>query len=142
MPRFGNTMTLSLPPFTRAVKWLVIVNASIYLLEALLGAFGVVSGGTVNLALGLVPLLVVHGWVWQLVPYMFIPPRLFHVLFNMRSVWMFGGMLESDWGTKRFLEFYAFCGVGAALVTIAISFTTILGMSPAQATVRSEEHTY
>ena len=142
MPRYGNTMTLSLPPFTRAVKWLVIVNATIYLLEALLGAFGVVSSGTVNLALGLVPLLVVHGWLWQLVTYMFIHAGLFHVLFNMLSVWMFGGMLERDWGTKRFVEFYAFCGVGAALVTIAISFTHVLGMAPTQPTVGASGAVY
>jgi membrane associated rhomboid family serine protease len=135
-------MTLGLPPFTRAVKWLVIINAAIYLLEALLGAFGIVSSGTVNQALGLVPLLVVHGWVWQLVTYMFIHAGLFHVLFNMLSVWMFGGMLESDWGTKRFVEFYTFCGVGAALVTIAISFTHILGMAPTQATVGASGAVY
>jgi membrane associated rhomboid family serine protease len=135
-------MTLSLPPFTRAVKWLVIINAAIYLLEALLGAFNLVSGGTVNLFFGLVPLMVVHGWLWQLVTYMFIHAGLFHVLFNMLAVWMFGGMLESDWGSKRFLEFYFFCGVGAALITIGISFTHVLGMSPSQATVGASGAVY
>lgn len=135
MARFSNTMTLSLPPFRRAVKWLILINAGIYLLEALLGAFGVVSNGTVNVVFGLVPLLVVHGSVWQLVSYMFIHAGLFHVLFNMISLWMFGAMIESDWGTKRFLEFYFFCGISAALVTIAISYTRILGMAPTQPTV-------
>ena len=142
MPRYGNTMTLSLPPFTRAVKWLVILNAGIYLLEALLGVTGVVSGATVNAALGLVPVAVVHGWLWQLVTYMFIHNGLFHVLFNMLSLWMFGGMLESDWGSKRFLEFFFFCGIGAALVTIGISYTHVLGMSPLQATVGASGAVY
>src|SRR5258708_29135614 len=73
--------------------------------------------------------------VWQLVIYSFLHLQLLHLLFNALSLWMFGSQLESDWGSKRFLEFYFFCTVAAALTTVAMSYTHILGLSPATTTI-------
>ena len=41
--RRGPTMTMSFPPFTRAVKQLMIANGVIFLLFALLGAFAALT---------------------------------------------------------------------------------------------------
>src|SRR5258708_12978495 len=71
-----------------------------------------------------------RGMVWQLVTFSFLRFQLLHLLFNALSLWMFGSHLESDWGSKRFLEFYFFCTVAAALTTVAMSYTHILGLSP------------
>src|SRR3954453_18212062 len=131
----SSGMTLSFPPFTRAVKWLVLANSVIFLLLALLQSTGSQIAPWIGRHFSLIPWSVLHGEVWQLVTYSFIHAGLFHVLFNMLSLWMFGGTLERDWGYRQFLEFYFFCVVGAALVTIAISFTHVLGMSPMQGTV-------
>jgi membrane associated rhomboid family serine protease len=50
-------------------------------------------------------------------------PTLFiHIIFNMLALWMFGKILESVWGAKRFLFFYLACGVGAALFHLAIQY--------------------
>lgn len=46
----------------------------------------------------------------------------FHIIFNMLSLWMFGRILETVWGPKRFLLFYFICGVGAALGHLAIQY--------------------
>jgi membrane associated rhomboid family serine protease len=43
-----------------------------------------------------------------------------HILFNMFSLFMFGRVLENIWGAKRFLFFYLACGVGAAIVHLAM----------------------
>ncbi|MBS1734370.1 MAG: rhomboid family intramembrane serine protease [Bacteroidetes bacterium] len=51
----------------------------------------------------------------QLVTHMFMHGGLFHILFNMLALWMFGTMLERIWGPKRFLIFYLVCGLGAGL---------------------------
>jgi len=32
----GRTLSLSFPPFTKAVKWLILINAGVYLLITLL----------------------------------------------------------------------------------------------------------
>jgi membrane associated rhomboid family serine protease len=72
--------------------------------------------------LGLVPALVVErGWVWQPFTYMFQHGGLFHLLFNMLALWMFGVELERLWGTRFFLRFYVICGVGAAATTLLVS---------------------
>ncbi len=130
-------MSLSFPPFTRAVKQLLIANGAVFLLVALLGAFSSADvSGWVNVHFGLVPALAVfHGWIWQLATYMFLHVGLWHILFNMLALWMFGAQLEMDWGYSLFMQFYFFCGIGAALVTIAVSFTHVLGASPGTATV-------
>jgi hypothetical protein len=47
---------------------------------------------------------------------------------------MFGSQEEADWGSPRFAEFYFFCVVGAALVTLAVAYANI-GMTPMTPTV-------
>ena len=131
----GRTLSLSLPPFTRAVKWLVITNAAVYLLLELLKAVVPNLGGELTLVLALIPAAVMHGWIFQLVTYSFVHAGVLHILFNMLGLWMFGAQLESDWGYKRFLEFYFFCVIGAALTTIAISYTGVGGVVPSTPTV-------
>jgi membrane associated rhomboid family serine protease len=134
--RRTSSMGLSFPPFTRAVKQLLIANAAVYLALALAAAF---TQFDIKLwsfyHFGLVPGLVVRGWLWQLVTYAFLHDGLWHILFNMLALWMFGAQLEQDWGYNIFLQFYFFCAVGAALTTIAVSFTGLLGASPVVPTV-------
>jgi membrane associated rhomboid family serine protease len=131
----GRTFSLSLPPFTKAVKWLIIINAAVYLLLELLKAVAPEPGGALFLALALIPAAVVHGLIFQLATYSFLHLGVLHILFNMLGLWMFGAQLESDWGRKKFLEFYFFCVVGAALTTVAISYTGVGGVSPQTPTV-------
>ncbi len=52
---------------------------------------------------------------YQLVTHMFMHGGIFHLLFNMLALWMFGSLIERVWGPKRFLIFYLICGLGAAL---------------------------
>ena len=52
---------------------------------------------------------------------MFLHGGLFHILFNMLALWMFGAELERTWGTRYFLQFYFIVGVGAAGVTLLVS---------------------
>ncbi len=56
---------------------------------------------------------------YQVVTHMFMHGGLFHLLFNMLGLWMFGSTVEKIWGPKRFLLFYLICGVVAALTQMA-----------------------
>jgi membrane associated rhomboid family serine protease len=78
----------------------------------------------------LIPAAVMHGKVWQLISYSLLHVSLGHIFFNMLTLWFIGAYLERDWGPRLFIECYTFCVVGAALVTIAVSYTRILGMDP------------
>jgi len=72
--------------------------------------------------LGLVPAYVLHQfWIWQPVTYMFLHGGIFHILFNMLALWMFGAELERIWGTRYFLKFYFVTGIGAGLLTVLFS---------------------
>ena len=133
--RRGTTMSLSFPPFTPAVKQLLIANGAVFLLQALLGYLAPHAAMLLQQLFQLTPEAVVHGWIWQVVTYMFLHAGLWHILFNMLALWMFGAQLEMDWGYSLFLQFYFFCGIGAALVTVAVAFTGILGARPDVATV-------
>src|SRR6202795_1049889 len=68
----GRTLSLSLPPFTKAVKWLIIINAAVYLLITILQVFAPDLGYEAVHLLGLVPYLVTHGAIWQLITYSFV----------------------------------------------------------------------
>ena len=89
-----------LPP---AIKWLLIANVGIYLLQF----FGGLAGGrSIFGYFALRPLdVVTHLFIWQLVTYMFLHGGVFHIAFNMFALWVFGVPLEQAFGTRRFLNF-------------------------------------
>ena len=60
--------------------------------------------------------------VWQPITYMFLHAGIFHILFNMLALWMFGVELERMWGSRFFVKYYFVCGVGAAMTTVLLSF--------------------
>jgi membrane associated rhomboid family serine protease len=55
---------------------------------------------------------------YQFVTYMFMHGGLWHILFNMFALWMFGNTLENVWGPSRFLTYYMVTGIGAGIVYI------------------------
>jgi len=72
--------------------------------------------------LGLHPGWVIHSfWIWQLATYMFLHGGVFHIVFNMLALWMFGAELERTWGTRYFLKFYFVTGIGAGVLTVLFS---------------------
>jgi len=131
----GRTISLSLPPFTRWVKRLILIYAAIYLVMAILEIASPYGHEWVRIYLGLIPRLVVHGFFWQLITYSFLHFGLLHLIFNALALWMFGSQLESDWGSNRFLEYYFFCTVAAALTTVAVGYMHIPGLSPVTTTI-------
>jgi len=132
----GGGMTLSFPPFTKAVKWLILVNTAIFLVTALLEATAPAAYDWIILHGALVPALVVeHGWAWQVVTYAFLHGTIWHILFNMLTLWFVGALLEMDWGPRRFLELYFFSVIGGALTSIGLSYAHLLSLNPGTATI-------
>ncbi len=50
------------------------------------------------------------------------PTSIWHILFNMFALWMFGSIIENYWGGKRFLLFYFVCGIGAGLTQELVQY--------------------
>ena len=64
----------------------------------------------------------VHNlFVWQIFTYMFLHGGSVHLLFNMLALWLFGLQLEQDWGTRRFLKYYFYCGMAAGVCVLVFN---------------------
>src|SRR5271170_552918 len=97
--RTRATGVFYVPGFPKGVKWLLISNVAVF------------------------PVSVVKDfYVWQLASYMFLHAGFGHIIWNMLALWMFGADLEKIWGTRRFLQFYFFCGIGAGICVVALNY--------------------
>ena len=109
-----------IPPVTRN---LIIINVLLWLVCIIIPGFGARLIDTLGLhyvgARGFHPV--------QIISYMFLHDTgsIFHLLFNMFTLWMFGRVLERVWGSRRYLLFYMICGVGAAVVQEAVWALTV-----------------
>jgi membrane associated rhomboid family serine protease len=101
-----------------AVKILIAANVLIFGLQFL-------SNGLIDL-LALWPLQPIEGQVyfhwWQIVTYAFLhdTASIFHLLFNMLGLWMFGSQVEDYVGTRRLFAVYFASVVTAALSQLSV----------------------
>jgi len=109
-------------PVPRLIKYLLIANVAVFVLQYLVWAIS--PGDYVTEFLGLSPVQAVEGFhVWQFLTYAYVHSlnHPFHIIFNLLFLWMFGGEICSYFGARRFLIFYhfsAFLG-GVGQVTAA-----------------------
>lgn len=61
----------------------------------------------------------------QIVTHMFMHGGLAHLFFNMFALYMFGRVLESVWGSRRFLIYYFVTGLGAVALHTFVSYLEI-----------------
>ena len=88
-------------PVTTAVRVLLALNVGVHFLQLVL--FG--TGNTLA-GLAFDATAFPGGW-WTTLTYMFV-------------LWSFGPRLEATWGTRSFLFFYLWCGLGGALTHLAV----------------------
>jgi membrane associated rhomboid family serine protease len=126
MPRYPSSSPRTIAyqfgpgPVTPAVKWLIWTNVACFVISWLLPV-------TIRY-FGLRPdAVLMRLWAWQPVTYMFLHAGLFHILFNMLALWMFGVELERVWGRTFFLKYYFVTGVGAAVTTLILSLVPGIG---------------
>jgi membrane associated rhomboid family serine protease len=90
---YGSSFSFGPGPVSTALKALIGANVAAFVVTSFMPVL--------QEYLGLVPTLVLHRlWAWQLVTYMFLHGGVFHILFNMLALWMFGAELERIWGTR------------------------------------------
>src|SRR6266566_2540259 len=113
---YASSISFSPGPVSTALKILIAANVAVFILQQP----QVLPGLTTMF--GLQPDLVVHELrIWQVASYMFLHWGLFHILFNMLALWMFGAQLEQVWGTRYFLKFYFVVGIGSGILTVLFS---------------------
>ena len=115
-------------PLTGVVRHLLILNVLMFIGSyALLGneSWNQQTGEVINL--GRLVLAVYmpgseHFQPFQIVTHMFMHGDLGHLAFNMLSLYFFGPMVEMAFGSKRFLFYYLFCGLGAFALHIGVQW--------------------
>src|ERR1035438_10715968 len=133
--RRGGTISFSFPPFAGWVKRIILTCTGIFLIQLILENAFHFNFRPVEELFALIPVFVMRGEIWQIVTYSLLHASFSHLFFNMLTLWFIGAYLERDWGPRRFLECYLFCVIGAALATLAVSYTHFLGMDPSKGTV-------
>jgi membrane associated rhomboid family serine protease len=129
MPRSAPT-TITLPPFSGAVRKLVYTNTAIFFLVLLLRAFVPGFTGSLLALVLLQPVAAAHGMVWQIFTYSFFHFGIFDILFTMLTLWFCGSILEGAYGSRFLTELYFVSVIGGAILASAISFTRIFHLSP------------
>ena len=93
---------------TPVVKNLVIINVLVFLAQGALPGLEPIFMGHYPLGVNFQP--------WQVISHMFMHGSMSHIFFNMFALVVFGSALERAWGSKRFLQYYLLCGIGAFFI--------------------------
>jgi len=114
--RGGNTIGFGPPSTPDVIKYLMIANVGVYILQQL------GKGTDAIYYFAVVPKLFwEQGFIWQPLSYMWMhsTASVMHLLFNMFALWMFGSPVASYWGERRFARYYVLCGIGAGFIIAA-----------------------
>lgn len=61
---------------------------------------------------------------WQFISYMFLHANIWHIFFNMYTLFIFGGIVEQMLGSRKFFTFYMISGIGSAAIYLGIQALT------------------
>ncbi len=114
-------------PLTDMVRILLIFNVVIFLFQQfarLVAPYVVETYFGLNHA-GLIG----NHFYWQLVTYMFLHGGWLHLFFNMFALWMFGSEIERHYGSRFFMLYYIFSGLGAGVCIAIMNWVLASGNS-------------
>ena len=129
MARSGPT-SLTLPPFEGATRKLVLWNVVTFFVFVLLTLVVPRLALPLTDHLALIPADVMHGQIWQLVTYAFMPLGLLSMVFAMLTLWFCGSLLEGTYGARWLYELYFVSVAGGALLASAFTYTRLFHLEP------------
>lgn len=109
------------------VKNLLIINGLMLLLKIVMGTDSL-GRSVLDTLLGLHEMGSPDFKPWQVITHMFLHAGpnsgsgwYWHIASNMFALFIFGGPIEQVMGSKRFLNYYLLCGLGAAALQMGVS---------------------
>lgn len=117
-------MSFSSPTFPRPTPWVARIIAVTAVVQLLLET--IFTSGQIHQLLAMDP---GHFLArpWGAVTYLFVHSGFIHLAANMIWFYLLGTAVENRLGSRSFLLFYFYCGVGAALVSLMLSFIVPVG---------------
>ena len=113
-----------LPHLTPLNKTLIIVLASVFLLNSVLGA---TMGLSLKYLTGLQGSLFFSGHIYKLLSWPLVAGSLFEILFDGLILWFIGSELEIMWGRRRYLQFLLSAVLGGGIFFLLVSWMTGYG---------------
>lgn|SRR6187402_2782134 len=129
MQRGGPSM-MTLPPFGGAVRRIVLAYVVAFFGLALLHFALPQRGSLIEGALSLIPMAVVHGWVWQLVTYTFVGGGILNTAFALLTLWFTGSSLEGMRGPQWVAELFYVSVIGGGVVATILAMLHVFGLRP------------
>lgn len=124
--------------------WLIVVNTGIFLLDKLFLSgisVGMPGGVTPDGRVVVVPRTPLEAFglfsthlgfeklqVWRLVTFQFLHFNLFHLLFNMVGLYIFGRVVEEYMGRRTYLAFYLVCGIFGGLLYLLLNLAGLMNL--------------
>jgi membrane associated rhomboid family serine protease/tetratricopeptide (TPR) repeat protein len=122
------------PPSSKTLSYpltfiLLGINILIFMLEDRQGGSGSIE---VLINMGArTGALIYNGEYWRLVASIFLHMGAFHLLLNLVSLFIFGSLIESRWGWKRFFAIYLSSGIIGNMLGLVLSPAVSTGSSGA-----------
>lgn len=134
MNYYGNGRQGFLANTPRITRNLIMINIIVFAATFL--AERVLHNDVFGRLFALYPLGSSYFRFWQPVTYMFMHGGIWHILFNMYTLFIFGSVVERMIGERKYLTFYFICGLGAAALQLGVqslqhSFACTVGASGA-----------
>ncbi|HVJ08878.1 MAG TPA: rhomboid family intramembrane serine protease [Acidisarcina sp.] len=120
MPRTAGIMTF--PEFRGFTRKLILWNLGVFFFLLVLGLVARGAAATIVGYTALVPAMVAHGAIWQLVTYSFLHQGLLNTALEMLSLWFLGSFLEQFHGSRWMGELYFISVIGSGVTAVALSF--------------------
>jgi len=120
MPRSAGIMAF--PEFRGFTRKLILWNLGIFFSLLVLGLFARGTVAAIVSYTALVPALVAHGYIWQLVTYSFLHTGVLNTALELLSLWFLGSFLEDIHGSRWMAELYFVSVIGAGVAAVALSF--------------------
>ena len=120
-----------LPP---VVKWLLIINFSVFMVNSLVFPDLVPEDPNVRFTIidqyfSVLPASTGMALqIWRVVTYQFLHGGVMHLAFNMIVLYFMGPFVERAWGSKAFLKYYLICGAAGGVVYTLLARLGILGI--------------
>lgn len=115
-----------------ATRVLLVAILAGFILELGVGGANALTEGPSELKLvhlgAIQPFLIANGQYWRLFTAIFLHAGILHIGFNAYALWLFGSMIERDFGTPKFLAIFFVTGLLASIASYAFGPEVTVGV--------------
>jgi membrane associated rhomboid family serine protease len=118
-PKVRSVATATSP----AVVGIIVANVIVYFIQLM-------AGDDFTNRFGMVPSQIQDGEWWRLFTSMFLhsPTSIFHIVFNMMVLYVYGSNVEGAFGTTRFIALYVMAGFLGSATSFAFGPQLVIGV--------------